>query len=214
MSSLELKFGTALTGVNPETGGKDVVKFEVIAKQLRGHIMSQATGDGITGMWIERYGMRVEYLSELITAKQVLKAVDEALAWLINSNKDSLPFLFNPNDKGIDYVSIGRHEGQPDNEAHVEATFRTNLYEYPASNAELERLHEELRRELLQLRGVRTLAIFINRIFISVIQELTSAKDAKRHIKKILSAHAMDEESKFMPYTKHQPVDIAWNIEE
>lgn len=214
MSSLEFKFSTALSSVNPETGSREGAKLEAIAKQIRGRVMSQQSGDGITGMWIERYGMRVEYFSDIITAKQVDEAVNEAFAWLIRENKDAFPLLPDPKNKVVELVTTGRHEGQPDTEASVEAIFRTNLYEYPASNAVRENIHEELAEELLQLRGVRNLTIFIDRLVISVIQELTSAEDVKSHIEKVLSAHAANPDSKFMPYIKNQPLYIAWNVEE
>jgi hypothetical protein len=209
MSEKKLQFGfnSALSPVDKETGAFDEKGVhDTMAKKIRGHIMSQTSGDGICGMFIARFGMSVSYVTEATTEEKVVAAVNEAIAWTANQEGffplrgDKVPevTLEKPREK----VFTGR--------VAVKADFGSDLYVHPVTQELGAALREKFAEELVQLNGVRDYRVGNNWVQLVVEIKLTPADAAKAHIQELLNKHAENKESEFLPFAKGQPINIEW----
>jgi hypothetical protein len=197
-TTVNFKFTTAISPVTPESGRFDKEVHESIAKKLRGRIMSQQTGDGIAGLWIERYDMSVEFHSEIITINQVKKAVEDGIAWINESDGAAFPYV----NSELPSVTVEGYTNLSMGVVELDLQLDTNLYRYAATREEREAIEAEFAREILELDGVVHLRIDVDVILISIRTTVHSVQEFKEHIKALLETHAKDENSKFLPYVQ------------
>ena len=205
MSSLEMKLGTAFVGVDPQSGALDKAKLESIAKKLRGFIMSQPSGDGISGMWVERYRFSVDYESEIISREQVQEAFKNGLEWIAQEEAETFPLW----DRSIP-LNVQFGEAKLPALAEIELSLGTNLYAYTASNKKRKAIEKKFAKEILVIDGVVSLQVSIDRILLTIQEEVNSSEVFQNHIQSLLEKHVTDEKSEFLPYNKGQSFFAEW----
>jgi hypothetical protein len=73
---LKLEFNTAITDLDPNTGKWDEQAHNYAVRPLRGLIMQI---DGVSGCFIARYGMEIDYMSDVTSKAQITKAAKAAV---------------------------------------------------------------------------------------------------------------------------------------
>jgi len=209
-STIDYTFSTALTTVAVDNGQHLGDKIEVNAKLLRGRIMSLPSGDGIVGMWVKRYGMSVEFLNEIISAEQVSKVVQEGINWLAKNGDEAFP----QQDEKAPTVTVETSTNVPSGIVSIEVQLNTNLYSYVASKAERDAIEEEFAKEILEVHGTVDLRVYIDSISMSIRSSVNTADVFQAHILSLLKKHAGDEDSKFLPYVKHETPQAEWSVRE
>jgi len=207
MSSLEIMIGTAFVGVDPQSGALDKAKLESIAKKLRGFIMSQPSGDGISGMWVERYRLSVDYESEIITREQVHEAFKNGLEWIAKEETEVFPLW----DRSIP-LNVKFGEAKLPALTEIELLLGTNLYAYTASNKKRKAIEKKFAKEILVIDGVVRLQVSIDRILLTIREEVNSSEVFQNHIQSLLEKHVADENSEFLPYDKGHAFLTEWTI--
>ena len=207
MSSLEIMIGTAFVGVDPQSGALDKAKLESIAKKLRGFIMSQPSGDGISGMWVERYRLSVDYESEIITREQVHEAFKNGLEWIAKEETEVFPLW----DRSIP-LNVKFGEAKLPALTEIELLLGTNLYAYTASNKKRKAIEKKFAKEILVIDGVVSLQVSIDRILLTIREEVNSSEVFQNHIQSLLEKHVADENSEFLPYDKGHAFLTEWTI--
>jgi len=207
MSSLEIMIGTAFVGVDPQSGALDKAKLESIAKKLRGFIMSQPSGDGISGMWVERYRLSVDYESEIITREQVHEAFKNGLEWIAKEETEVFPLW----DRSIP-LNVKFGEAKLPALTEIELLLGTNLYAYTASNKKRKAIEKKFAKEILVIDGVVRLRVSIDRILLTIREEVNSSEVFQNHIQSLLEKHVADENSEFLPYDKGHAFLTEWTI--
>jgi hypothetical protein len=208
MSYVEFDFNTALTGVDSENGKFDEKAFEELAKKVRGHIMSQSSGDGISGMRITRYGIHVDYESNVTTRDKVIAAVEEGVAWAANTLEESFPLR---EDKTPTVIATS-YVKTPTGETAVVARLKTNLYRRPFDDEESASVRKDIAAALVDFDGVREFRVAMNGVSVDFADSMTDADAVKQHIQKVLQSFADDVDSPYFPFAKSTPVDIDWEV--
>lgn len=209
---IEFSFSSALSGVDPDTGTWQKDLQEAMAKKIRGRIMAQSTGDGICGMNIARYGMYVEYFSEIISFNEVVVVVREAIEWATHNVEGAFPIR---EGKTVD-VTVDTKlptPRTPSGKMEITANLLTNLFAYPTTEDESKRLKALFATELLQLDGVVGYGVFIDGIRLTIKTAITSVDAAKAHMQQLLEKHAENKESEFLPFL-HDDLFIDWSVRE
>lgn len=211
MSYVEFNFNTALSGVEPTNGAWEKEKHDTMAKQIRGRIMSQSSGDGISGMRIERYELRVDYEPAVITREQVIEAVQAGIAWSVENVEGAFPQRVDKTPEATLYTYPVK---TPTGQTKVIAKLASDLYACPATDEQRQVVNEQIATDLLQFDGVRSFGIYINRIALTISDKVATKEIAKKHIEDLLNGYAQDPTSQFLPFAKGKPVEIKWNIYE
>jgi hypothetical protein len=208
ISTINFKFNTAISPISPDNGRFEKDTHESIAKKLRGRIMSRPSGDGIVGMWIERYDMSVEFHSDVTTIEQVEKAVEDGVVWIADSDERA----FISRAEKVPRVTVEGYANLPTGVVLLEMQLDTNLYRYAATLEERAAIEAEFAREILELDGVVDLRIYIDSISLSIRTAVHSVSDFQEHIKSLLEKHSKDVSSKYLPYvTAEDSFEILWS---
>lgn len=203
---IEFVFTSSLTKPNPSNGAQDKGVLDEIAKMIRGRIMSQPTGDGISGMNIERHNVTVKFITEVTCPEAVIKAVEEGVRWASRSVIGAFPLS---GDKAV-RVIVTTHIPQPTSLVQITAKLPSDLYACPVNFEDENALVLELRTELLQFDGARDAGAGINGVSLTIDTDRADTNMARFHIRKLLDRYARQEESVFMPFVT-EPVYIAWD---
>jgi hypothetical protein len=208
-TTIKFEFNTALSNVDPENGKFDEKAFDELAKKIRGHIMSQPSGDGISGMQIARYGMRVEYESGSTTREQVISAVAEGIEWASSSLNEAFPLR---EGKTPTVSPEPAYVKKPTGETSIIARLSTNLYRRPVGEESRTSLRNEIAEKLVDLDGITDFEVAMNGVSVVISNSITSAEVVKQHIAKVLQGFADDVNGRILPFAKSTPVNIEWEV--
>lgn len=209
MSYIEFDFNTALTGVDSENGKFDERAFEEIAKKIRGYIMSQPSGDGISGMRVSRYGMHVDYEANATTRDKITTAVEASISWAADTLEGAFPLRENK----VPTAVTTTHVQKPTGRTAVTARLKTNLYRRPIDEEESASVRKDLAAALVDLDGVREFRIGMDGVSLDISDDVTDPETAKKHIQELLQKFANDSDSPYLPFAKSTTVDIEWSVE-
>ncbi|MFZ1301828.1 MAG: hypothetical protein WAQ27_04635 [Candidatus Microsaccharimonas sp.] len=187
MTSVDFEFNTALTGVDSENGKFDEKAFDELAKKIRGHIMAQPSGDGISGMRIARYGVHVDYETTATTRANVVAAVEEGIAWAATSLEGAFPLREGKTPEAVLKVYIPKPTGR----TSVTARLKTNLYRRPADKKQSASVRKQLTEAFVDLDGVTDFRSAMDGVSLDITDAVTTPELAKAHIHKVLQGFAM-----------------------
>lgn len=214
MSEKRIEFGftSALSRVDSTTGAWDSAGHDVLAKAIRGHIMSVPSGDGICGMNIVRYGMTVNYLDEVITFDEVVTAVKNAFEWAVSSLSEAFPIRGTKTPRLI--VETSAPKAPRVIGMAITASLKTNLFAFPVDSEDGNRLRRSFASELLQFDGANGYTVYLDGVTLKIRTSITTVEAAQLHIHRLLTRHAQDKDSEFLPFTDGEMPEIDWSVEE
>lgn len=206
--TIKFDFTSALFGVNPDTGAYLKEVHDELAKQIRGHLMSQPSGNGIYDVGVYRYAMEVKFYDNIIAPEAIIEAVDEVISWAFDTLENAFPFS---NDEAPRAVRVVQRQPKDTNQVVIAAYLPTNLYVCPASTEAGEVLKSRFAADLLKCDGARSHWVQIDRIQLTIDDRYISIAKAQEHMQKVLD-DAANTDGPFMPFNKKAPIQVEWTV--
>lgn len=202
---LTFDLNTAITAVETETGKFDENAHREAVLPVRGKIMSH---DGITGCFIARYAIKVEFLDGVTDAEKVSEVVQSAVDWAADNN------LFPIRGQKTPTATLDQPPAAP-SPRHIWAivNFNSSLIAYPPSTkggTDTEVFYtatKPVAEKITAIDGVANFKIQLQGVAIQVDTQVTSTDDALAHLKATVEDLAKTEGGWF-PYLKGKALKI------
>ena len=195
---MHFDFNTAITAVEEKGRFNDDKHREKILP-LRERVMNI---DGVTGMFVARYAVKVDFLPEVISADDLETAVITAVTKVANDEKLGLFPL-----RGNKTPEATRERPTPrvNNNVKVVARFNSDLVRYPVSTTDRGRydaeayavMTQDLAEALVDIDGVRAHKVELRFVSLTFDKRVTDTSTIEKHISKVVREFASRD--KFFP---------------
>jgi len=178
---LGLDFNSAITGLPTENGKFDQQAHQAQILPLRGLIMQI---DGVSGVFIARYGVQIDYCDNIVTAKQILTAVQQAIDTLMAIEGTSLFPL--RGEKKPTVTIDSSTQPKPTYRKMVIVRLPSDLTAFTKDNEVWQQLEALVGGHLAHHEGVRGYDVYLREVSVTFDTRLTTATAIKRHISRSL----------------------------
>lgn len=176
---IHFEFNTAITAVNPDTGKWDEKAHNETVMPLRALLMQT---DGVSGCFIARYGMEVNYLSSVTSRARVIKAAKAAVKEIagregffpLRGRKNPLARPEQPAKRTSDTWWV----------AHV--VFNTDLFVDQDESSRVQ-LINELTARLVNADGARQPGVGQRQMYIKFDRRQVSPERMEAHLKLVVA---------------------------
>jgi hypothetical protein len=201
---LSFDLNTAITAVETETGKFDENAHREAVLPVRGKIMSH---DGITGCFIARYGIKVDYLDNVTDAEKVAQVVQSAVDWAASNS------LFPIRGQKTPTATLDQPVNPPLRYIWAIANFNSSLIAYPPSvkgGTDTEAFYtttKPVAEKITEINGVSDFKVHLQGVAIKIDTHVTSTDDAIAHLKSAVQSF-VGADGPWFPYLKGQKLTI------
>lgn len=177
---IQFEFNTAITGLEPETGKWDENVHKDRVMPLRGLIMQI---DGVSGCFIGRYGMRVDYMPNVVSKTRVAQQVKAAVKVIA-----SIEGFFPIKDKKTPSVRPEKRAVSVANDTWwvARVDFNTDLYA-DKSEEFMKAVKDQLNPILVNADGARETGIWQRGLYVKFDKRVTTSESMEAHLKKVVA---------------------------
>jgi hypothetical protein len=206
---VSISFNSAITGIPLETGKFNDTAHTDQILPLRGLIMQL---DGVTGMNIGRYGMKVYYLDEMTEPAKILKIVQRSINELMEREGNR---LFPIRGDKTPTATIDEPEPSvPDYKQSVIARFDTDLTAYSADSEQWAETSAHVKSVLSSVDGVRGCGVYLREVAVCFDSRTITATDMKHHIGRVLRHLDTFEGRPFFPFLNGRQLSFSFETRE
>ncbi len=202
-------FNTAITGVSLTDGKFDEDAHRLQVLPLRGRIMQH---DGVTGCFIARYGVEVEFLDNVTDEAAVEAFVLGAVRWAADEAG-----LFPLRGDKTPAAAMNRPEPQYRGRLYIE--FGTSVVDYPVSDKAEEwddktfRASVQLLAQLMtRFDGVVNYQLRLRTASITFDTRVTNREAVEAHLRKVFTDAVAGE--KFFPFVGQGELNVTFEYSE
>lgn len=201
---LSFDFNTAITPLESETGKFDEDKHRAAVIPVRARIMAH---DGMTGCFIARYAIKVDFLDNVIAPEKVAKAVQSAVDWAAENG------LFSLRGEKSPMATLDQPITPPLRYIWAIANFNSSLIAYPPSTkggTDTEAFYtttNPVAEKITAIDGVSDFKVQLQGVAIKIDTHVTSADDAIAHLKSTVQ-DLTESEGPWFPYLKGEKLTI------
>lgn len=201
---LRFDFNTAITAVETETGKFDENVHRQAVLPVRGKIMSH---DGITGCYIARYGVSVEFLDNVITSEKVAEIVQSVVDWAATNG------LFSLRGEKTPTSTLDQPVTPPLRYIWAIANFDSSLIVYPPSTkggTDTEAFNSAtlpVAELITAIDGVSDFKVQLQGVAVQIDTRVTSTDDAIAHLKTVVQS-LVGLTGPWFPYLKSKKLTI------
>ena len=205
-------FNTAITGVDETTGKFDEDAHRKQVLPLRGRIMQL---DGMTGCYIARYGLEVEFLDTVTEEATVEAHVLEAVRWAAGQDG----FFLLRGDKTPAATMDRPEPREPQHRGWLYINFGTNVVDYPVSDkaegwdAETFRASvQELAKKMTGFDGAVNYQLRLRTASITFDTQVTNREAVEAHLRQVFTDAAAGGE--FFPFVGQGGLNVTFQYSE